>query len=138
MSEVIRHKAYVKEVNLDSMIVTIVNQSACSSCHAKGACSVSDFQEKEIEITGFSKNYHNNEEVTILFKESYGFKALFFGYLMPFLLLVITLIAAINLTQNEGLSGLISLGVLIPYYTTLYFFRDHLKKIFKFEIEEIS
>ncbi|NQU85946.1 MAG: SoxR reducing system RseC family protein [Mariniphaga sp.] len=136
MSEVIRHKAFVKQIDPDLMIVAIINQSACSSCHAKGACSVSGFQEKEIEITGFSKKYSENEEVTILFKESNGFKALFYGYMLPFIVLISTLILSLILTKNEGISGLISLGILIPYYTTLYFFRNHLKKIFKFEIEE--
>ncbi|MBN1819127.1 MAG: SoxR reducing system RseC family protein [Prolixibacteraceae bacterium] len=138
MSEVIRHKAFVKLVTPDSLIVTFINESACAACHAKGACSVSDFQEKEIEITGFNKSYSPGDEVNILFKNSNGFKALFFGYLLPFLILLATLITLTSLTEKEGVSGLISLGILIPYYITLYFFRDHLKKIFKFEIEEIN
>ena len=128
----------MKEVNENSLIVRIVNQSACSSCHAKGACTAADFQEKEIEITHFRQIYQPGQEVTILFREEQGFTALWFGYLMPFLLILITLIIALSLTNNELFSGLLSLAVLIPYYITLYFFRPYLKKVFKFEVEEMN
>ncbi|WP_162304526.1 SoxR reducing system RseC family protein [Maribellus luteus] len=132
----IRHKGFVKEVNNNSLIVTIINQSACSSCHAKGACTVADYQDKEIEITDFKGAYKPGQEVTILFKESKGFTALLWGYVVPFLLVLLTLIVMQSLTGNELQSGLVSLAILIPYYITLYFFRHLLKKIFKFELEE--
>lgn len=137
MSE-IRHKGFVKTVNSDRMIVTIVNQSACSTCHAKGACTVSDYQDKEIEINEFSGNYQPGQEVTVVFKESKGFGALLWGYVLPFLVVLITLIVVLEITDDELKAGLISLAVLIPYYTTLYFLRHHLKKIFKFEVEETN
>jgi len=134
----IRHKGFVKTVNSDKMIVTIVNQSACSTCHAKGACTVSDFQDKEIEINEFSGNYQPGQEVTVVFKESKGFGALLWGYVLPFIVVLITLIVVLEITDDELKAGLISLAMLIPYYTTLYFLRHHLKKIFKFEVEETN
>ncbi len=137
MSE-IRHKGFVKTVNSDKMIVTIVNQSACSTCHAKGACTVSDYQDKEIEINEFSGNYQPGQEVTVVFKESKGFGALLWGYVLPFIVVLITLIVVLEITDDELKAGLISLTMLIPYYTTLYFLRHHLKKIFKFEVEETN
>ena len=132
----IRHKAFVKEVGQSSMTVTVVNESACSSCHVKGACTMSEFQEKEIEISHFNRNYSPGEEVTVIFQESQGFKALFYGYVLPFLIVVLTLIVTFSVTNNEVISGLLALGVLIPYYITLFFFRHFLKKVFKFEVEE--
>ena len=132
----IRHKGFVKEVNETSLIVTIVNQSACSACHAQEACSVSDFQEKEIEVNQFSNSYITGQEVTILFKESTGFTALFWGYVLPFMLVLSTLIISVSITNNELFSGLLSLAILVPYYITLYFLRHLLKKVFNFEVEE--
>ncbi|MFV0591952.1 MAG: SoxR reducing system RseC family protein [Draconibacterium sp.] len=132
----IRHKGFVKAVNNNSLIVTIVNQSACSSCHAKGACTVADYQDKEIEVTDYKGDYKPGQEVTILFKESKGFAALLWGYVIPFVLVLLTLIVTQTVLNNELQSGLISLAILIPYYITLYFFRHLLKKIFKFELEE--
>ncbi len=120
--------------------MNIVNESACSSCHANGACSAADMLDKEIEISNF--NYNNNyapgQEVTVVFKESKGFTALFFGYILPFLLVLLTLIISTEITNNELFSGLVALAILIPYYITLYFFRHYLKKVFNFEVEEIN
>jgi sigma-E factor negative regulatory protein RseC len=136
LSSDIKHSGFVKEVKGTSVIVNIVNQSACSSCHAKGACSVSDFQDKEIEIVNANGAYRTGEEVTVVFKESQGFAALFYGYILPFLLVLFTLIIAVSVSKNELIGGLLALAILIPYYTTLYFFRHLLKKVFKFELEE--
>ena len=119
-------------------MVTIVNQSACSTCHARGSCNVSDFQDKEIEISHFSQDYKPGQEVTVIFKESKGFTALFYGYILPFILVLSTLIAALSVTNDELVSGLFSLGVLIPYYIIIYFFRDQFKKVFNFEVEETN
>jgi len=120
------------------LVVSILNQSACSSCHANGACSVSDIQEKEIEINHFKNEYKLGQEVTIIFKESKGFVALFYGYVLPFILVLITLIFAIEISGNELIGGLLSLAILIPYYITLYFLQHLLKKVFNFEVEEID
>ncbi len=97
---------------------------------------MADYQDKEIEINSFQKVYSPGQEVTVIFQESKGFTALFYGYLLPFLIVFIALIISNSITKNELLSGLVSLGILIPYYTTLYFFRHLLKKVFKFEVEE--
>ncbi len=136
MNSEIKHTGFVKRVTNDSLIVNIVNQSACSACHANGACSVADYQDKEIEIGHFTKNYIPGQEVTVVFRQSQGFAAVMWGYLFPFILVLTTLIVSVSITGNELLSGLLSLSVLIPYYITLHFFRHLLKKVFKFEVEE--
>ena len=123
-------------MNENALVVNIVNQSACSSCHSKSACTVADFQDKEIEIENFTKQYSPGQEVTVLFKESQGFTALFFGYVFPFILVLLVLILASEITHNELASGLFALAILIPYYVTIYFFRHLFKKVFKFEVEE--
>ncbi|WP_319592390.1 SoxR reducing system RseC family protein [uncultured Draconibacterium sp.] len=121
-----------------SLTVNIVSQSACSTCHAQGACSVSDFQDKEIEVTEYNGNYKIGDEVTILFKQSKGFTALIWGYVIPFFIVLGTLIIALEVTGDELKSGLLSLFILVPYYITLYFFRHLLKKVLKFELEETN
>jgi sigma-E factor negative regulatory protein RseC len=128
----------VKEATANSLVVSIINQSACATCHAKGACTIADVQEKEIDLIPNGRNYSPGQEITVLLKEAQGFKALFYGYVLPFLLVLFTLVITFSVTNKEGLAGLLSLGILIPYYITLYFFRNNLKKVFKFEVEEIS
>ena len=118
----IRHTGFVKRVTSDSLIVNIVSQSACSSCHANGACSVADFQDKEIEISHFTRQYTPGQEVTVVFQQSQGYTAIVWSYIVPFILVFVTLIIAVSVTQNELISGILALGVLIPYYITLYLY----------------
>ena len=132
----IKHKAFVKEVNGTTLTAIIENQSACASCHASGGCSMADVREKEVEIDHFIGKYIPGQEISILLQESLGFKALVFGYLLPFILMLVVLIAMFTLTGNELMAGSLALGILVPYYIMLYFMRGRLKKIFKFELEE--
>ncbi len=134
--KVIKHKAFVKDITEWSLTVSITNQSACASCHANGACSMADVREKEVEITNFHGNYVPGQEVSVIFHESLGFKALFYGYILPFLLVLFLLIFIYSVTDNEVIAGLSGLGILFPYYMMLYFFRSVLKKVFSFELEE--
>ena len=134
----IKHKAFVKEIKEESVIVTVITRSACSHCHAKGACNISDIKEKEAEIAYTGNSLLTGQEVTVVLKELNGLKALFYGYLFPFILILFTLVIVYAVSGNEVTSGLVTLGILIPYYITLYFLRDYLKKVFKFELDGIT
>lgn len=134
MEEKVLHAGVVQEVSENKITVIIVNASACSSCHAQGACLVSDLKEKEIEIHHFSGEYHPGQQVNIVGRTSQGYKAAFYGYILPFILVFATLLLSISLTSGEGLAGILSLAILIPYYAALYFFRNKLKSSFEFEI----
>jgi sigma-E factor negative regulatory protein RseC len=74
--------------------------------------------------------------VTVLFRESSGMKALVLGYMLPFLILMITLVVAISVTGNEILAGILALLMLVPYYLTLYLLKDKIKQTFTFKLEE--
>lgn len=134
----IHHKGLVKSINTDSMVVSIMNASACSGCHAKGACGLSDIKEKEIEINNISEEYHLGEMVNVSFEEHNGFKALFYGYMLPFLLVLAVLLLLSMLQQSEIVVGISSLFVVVPYYIILYFFRDTIKQKFNFQVEKIN
>ncbi len=134
----IQHKGIVQKVSEDRITVGIISESACASCHAKGACTVADIKDKEIEISRFSGVFHVGQPVVVVGRLSQGFRALFFGYVFPFILVVATLFTFLSITGNEGVSGILSLSILVPYYFGLYLFRDKLKKAFEFEIKSIS
>jgi sigma-E factor negative regulatory protein RseC len=136
LKSIIKHTGFVKQVTNDKLIVNIVSESACSSCHANGACSAADMQDKEIEITNFSKKYSPGQVVTVLLQQSQGFTAVIWSYIVPFILVFVTLIVAVSVTGNELTGGLMALAVLIPYYLILYFSRHLLNRVFKFEVEE--
>jgi positive regulator of sigma E activity len=126
----------IKTVKGNFLVVTVLSNSACSGCHAKEACSAADLKEKDIDIFCEGSEYVPGQFVNVILKESLGVKALLFGYIFPLLLVIFVLIIIFTITSNEVLSALLSLGVLIPYYTGLFFFRNSFKKIFRFELEK--
>lgn len=128
----------IKRVTDHSLVVTVLSRSACSGCHAKEVCSAADLTEKEINIECDGIEYIPGQFVNVTMKESLGIKALLYGYMAPLVLVIFTLIIIFNYTSDEVLSALISLGILIPYYTGLFLYRNSLKKIFRFELEKIN
>ncbi|MDD4190127.1 MAG: SoxR reducing system RseC family protein [Mangrovibacterium sp.] len=138
MSGAVTHKGIVKEFSKTGVIVRIVTESACAGCHAKGMCSTVDLAEKEVEVGHDRENVQIGQQVLVTGTSSQGFKALSVAYLLPFLLVMTMLVISTNLTGNEALSGLVSIGVLIPYYFMVYLFRNRLKRSFRFQIQPLS
>lgn len=139
-SQTVCHPGVVKEIRKDLIRVSILSQSACGSCRAKGACSLGESAEKMIDVFSSSDDqvFTIGEEIQLIMNESTGLKALLFGYILPFLFLLIVLITLSAITGNEKLAGLISVGTLIPYYISLSFFRTYLKKSFSFSIKKLE
>lgn len=135
-SNEIKHKGLINSINSDSVKIVIQSVSACGSCHAKGMCGMSEMKEKTIEVKGNYENYRTGDEVDVVMSLNTGFKALFYGYVFPLIIVLFSLILLIGLTEKEGLSALLSLGLLMPYYLILYFYREQLKKKFSFSIRE--
>lgn len=135
-NKTVEHTGIIETIDNDAIKVSILSQSACSSCHAKGGCSASDMQNKTVEINHWQGDFKIGEAVRVILQESLGFKALFLGYLLPFLIVLVTLITVYSITNQQGMAGLLSLGILIPYYLTLYLLRDNIKKSFSFAIKK--
>lgn len=134
--DLVKHEGVISEITNDLIRVSIVAQSACASCHAKGFCGAADMQEKVIDV---KKQAYNNQKVgdfvTVSMKRKLGNKAVLYGYFLPFVILMITLVGALSVLDDEGTAGLIALGVLVPYYFVLYTLRDKLKASFEFQLE---
>jgi len=133
----IEHKGIVKNITDKSLKVSIISTAACISCSAKGICNASDLEEKEIEIKQYNGEYKEGEEVKVFYKQVLGFRALFLGYILPFLLIFVGLIISLLITKHEGLSGLLALSTLIPYYIILYLRKDKINDKFSFSIKKI-
>ena len=133
----ITHPGTIQNIEGNKIYVKILAQSACSTCHAKGSCSVSDMTDKIIEIISFSSDqYKTGDKVTVSMKQSLGNRAIFFAYFLPFLCLFACLIILLAITNNELLAGLVSVGILVPYYAGLYLLRDRMGKVFQFELTQ--
>ncbi|MCG8412309.1 MAG: SoxR reducing system RseC family protein [Bacteroidales bacterium] len=133
----IEHKGRVDSINGNKIRVSFIAMSSCASCHAKGVCTVADMQEKSIDLYDYTNQYQVGEEVNIVLKQSLGFRALFLGYVLPFILVLLFLIVLTIITNSEVISGLGALSSLVPYYLILYLLRDKIRKKFTFTIRKI-
>jgi len=134
-SNEIKHPGVITSIDSSKIKVNITTYSACSSCGAKGICSISDVKDKIVEVpkTG---DFSIGQEVQVILHQTQGFKALYLGYVQPFIVVLITLIITSSLTRNEVLSGLISLGTLAPYYLILYYYKEKIRNKFTFAIRK--
>ncbi len=137
MSEKIEHTGIIAHINGNNVQVQIVQQSACSSCHAKGACSASDMEDKLIDVESSDSSLRVGDAVLLTGASSTGLQAVLLAFVIPFLIILIALFVLRSVTANEAVSGTVALSLLIPYYIILSFFNKKLKGKFRFEIEKI-
>jgi sigma-E factor negative regulatory protein RseC len=133
-SGTINHEGIVQKADDKSVIVSISAASACSGCHAESSCTLSGKEEKIIEVSG-NYNVKPGDTVTILMKQSMGYTALFLGYLLPLITVVVCLTILISLNVQELTAGVTSLALLIPYYIILWFFRKRINEKFTFTLK---
>jgi sigma-E factor negative regulatory protein RseC len=133
-SNIINHEGIVLSNDGGTVIISISSDSACSGCHAEGSCNLSGKEEKIIEVHG-KYDVKSGDQVTILMKQSMGYLALFLGYLFPGIAVVAVLIIMISIKVQELFAGLISLAILLPYYTLLFFIRERINKKFTFTLK---
>lgn len=131
----IEHDGIIVSSTSNKAVVMIINQSACISCQLKGKCNLSDMKEKYIDVKTEGRAYSEGDKVTIIGAEVMGVKALFLGYILPFLILISTIIILTVLKYSELTVGLVGLSTLIPYYVLLKLLHHKIEKQFSFYLK---
>ncbi|OIP83777.1 MAG: hypothetical protein AUK44_04405 [Porphyromonadaceae bacterium CG2_30_38_12] len=137
MSQKIEHNGIITHIDGKAMQVSIVQVSACSSCHAKGACSSSDMDEKVILVENNDQSLQIGDAVILTGESSMGLFAVLIAFVIPFLLILFILLILPAYTTNEALAGTLALGTLIPYYLLLSLFKSKLKNKLKFTATKV-
>ena len=134
--ETISHEGFVTKITDDELEIKILAQSACAACHAKSACGMGEQAEKILTVPRpKDKNFTLMQKVNVKMAIGQGNKAAVLAYLIPIILLMTVLFVCLGLGLSEGLSALLSIIALIPYYIVLYSKREKLKKKFEYYIE---
>ena len=138
--ERIEHEGRVIAVDKDYISVEIVNKSACAACHAKGVCGASDEAVKVVEvaqdITTLTEDYQVGETVNVVMSSAMGTQAIWLEYVVPLLVLILSILVFSLCGAGEVLMGLGSLGAVALYYLGVFFYRKKISKIFIFSIEK--
>lgn len=134
---VITHPGVVERVDGHTVVVRIESQAACGHCQAKSHCGMVESADKLVEIDHpQSDRYSPGMPVDVSLRQSLGYKALFLGYILPFLIMLTALFAVALTTANEALAALVAVALMVPYYALLYRYRHKLRKTFHFFIQE--
>ena len=138
MSESINHNGIIEKIDGGTVYVRIIQQSACSGCHAKRMCTASESTEKIIEVPDNSGKFHINEEVQLCGQSSLGLQAVLLAFVFPLIIVFAAIVTGTSMQWEETTSGLTGLLLLVPYYCILYFLRDKLKKRFIFTLKKLN
>jgi|L827metagenome_2_1110789.scaffolds.fasta_scaffold00107_38 sigma-E factor negative regulatory protein RseC len=140
MADTIKHQGIVENIIGSQIFVRIVQTTGCASCSARGYCSSSESKEKTIEVTDYdSMNYNVGDFVEITGQTSMGMMAVLWAFILPFLILIISLFSTMSLSGgNELLSSAVSFILLVPYYLILWVSKAKMKKHFSFTIKPIK
>lgn len=138
MSDKTRYKGVVTAVNGDSVSVRIEEASTCADCKAHAVCNSSEKKVKMVSAVSLSSSREHvvGDTVSILVSTALGMKAVWLGFGIPLMLLVVGMVVAASLFHNETTAALAGLSVLLPYYGVLWLMRPRLCQTFRFVIEE--
>lgn len=132
----IAHEGRIVEITPDFTTVEIIVSSACSACHAKTLCGMSEDKEKLIMVpTDGFRELHVGDQVTVMTKMSMGLKAVWISYVIPLAVLMILILTLSGFFDNEFLCGLLSIAGVAVYYFVVWLFRDRLSNEFVFYIK---
>lgn len=136
MSNKIKHAGVVDGVEGECVRVRILQSSACSACKVAAHCNASETKEKIIDVMDAdASHYQKGDQVMVVADTAVGFRASLYGYLLPLILMVVTLVGALAATHSEGLAAVSALGILIPYYVLLFLMRNKLRNRLSFTLE---
>jgi len=133
----IKHQGIVEGIDNQNIIVRIEQKAACKDCHAGSVCLAADKKDKIIEVNDCTGNFVLREEVIVSVSQSIGFYAVVFAYVVPLLLVILSVVAGVYASGSDAIGGLTGLLVLLPYYFVLYLLRDKFKKKFVFSLSKL-
>lgn len=134
--ERIQHEGIVKSVSAQTLEVLINSHSACSGCHAKGACGMSDMKQKIITTIRPTGDIQVGDKVMVYASVSNAFYSVFLAYIMPSILIIAAIFFLEKSGSNELTAAVSSLVLLIVYFFILYLCRNKISKKIKFTVEK--
>jgi len=132
----VAHEGIVEKISGTQVRVRFLAQSACAACHAKGVCSISNSEEKFVDVENTSPGLSAGDHVEVILAQSQGFKAVWYGYGLPLVILLTVIFVLYGVTGRDGFSALIGMGSLIPYYLVVYLLRKRITRSIEFKLRK--
>jgi sigma-E factor negative regulatory protein RseC len=132
MSSALQHRGVVTSVDADAVTVSVMAESACAGCHAKGICGESGAERIIRVVTPDASAYSVDDRVVVALKrQSMAMSSVVWGYIVPLVVLLVALFGSVALGFSDGVAAIASIVSVAIYYAGLYLTR----KIFERKIE---
>lgn len=130
MAKTVSHKGVVVAVDGNKIKVQIESVSACAACHAKGMCTLSDKEDKLIDIESpKAADKKVGDVVTVVVAQQRGMQAVVLAYILPAIVVILSLVGLLNIV-SEPVAIILSLLSLAVYYLILYLLRNKISSKF--------
>ena len=133
----IQKNAIITKIEGNNLQLKLTSCSACANCLAQNHCNMSEQKEKIITISypKFEK-FSVGEEVILSISATQGVYSVILGYLIPLILLVLSITISTIITQDEFIGGISGIIILIPYYFGLFLAQNRIKSLFHFKVSK--
>ena len=115
----IEHAGVVYKIEEKTITVKITAHPGCASCHASDLCNASGSVDKYFTLP-FQVGIAEGQDVKIVTTLSTGFRALFIGYVLPLIILLLSLIVMLAAGIGEFWAAISSIGIVAFYYFMIY------------------
>ena len=135
MSSTLQHRGVVTRVEAQTVTVSVVAQSACAGCHAKGICGESGAERVIVVKTPRAAEYSVGESVVVaLQRQSMALVSVVWGYVVPLVVLLVVLFGSVALGLSDGIAALSTILAVVIYYVGLYVARRVFERKIEFTI----
>ena len=134
-TEQISHEGIVTNRIGDKAIIHLIKPEECHSCRMKEFCGVTDEDRSRFEVP--VEDLEIGDTIALEVKPGIGFKALFWAYIIPFLLVVLVIAIGSWSGLPEQWLGVFSLLILPPYFFALSRFKHQLKSQLNLKVSKL-
>lgn len=131
-SEVTR-SGIVTAVNGSVADIQIIQYSACSSCRIRALCAPGESAPRMVQAPN-DGTLAPGMSVVLSMDERLGWLGVTVGFILPLVLVVVTLFLTKGRVPREEIAGLIALATLVPYYGTVRALRRFFERVVRFRV----
>ena len=137
MNNKIRHSGIIDSIENSTVRVRILQTSACAACKVAAHCNASESKEKLVDVAVADGSVRRvGDTVTVCASRNVVSRAMLLAFALPLALMVATLVTVMLLTGDEGVAGLSSVAVLVPYFLTVWLLRSRIGRQLSFTLED--
>lgn len=137
MTEIV-HKGKIIKIEKDKATVAVNRGEMCNHCLAKASCRLLSENIQLITATiNSDDSFEIGEEVMISTAGQTGWKAIFWCYILPLVILLLAVLGGNIAKLSENKTAVISILAVLIYFLGLWKFSKKIEQKVIFEIEKI-